>query len=231
MTKVFTSFWLLCMVLIVACNDGGVRKGKSPERQVYADYSISGEEGNDSVSCVFRFYKGGPGNLAVLLHEPAKVVLDGQVVQPDSARLSGIYYEVSRPLEQFKGNHEIIFTNEDGKEYRQSFEFISFSIMPELPERLPKRSLVIKLTDFPKQNMAVRLSITDTSFATNDINEIVNVANGQLHIDQSSLEKLKAGPVVLEIVREEEKPIQTKDNVGGRIIISYGLKKEFELVE
>lgn len=74
----------------------------------------------------------------------------------------------------------------------------------------------------------MRLVLADTAFATNDINEIVDVDNGNLLITDSMLQRLKAGPVFFEIVKEEERRLQ---NIRGRITTSYGLKREFELVE
>jgi hypothetical protein len=57
--------------ILAACtnNDQKAAKKPAPDR-IYLDYKISGEEENENVTCLIRFYRGGP-NGPSLVHAGA----------------------------------------------------------------------------------------------------------------------------------------------------------------
>ena len=216
---------------MAACNNEDKIKQRNTQDKLFCDYKIMGEEGNELVNCLFLFKQGGPEGKPVLLMYPAKLTLDGAIIYPDNAGLSGVIYDTTKSLMEFAGKHSIVFTDMGGQAHAASFEFTPFSLAEEIPAKIERASFTIRLNDFGEGKVAVRLVMADTAFATNDINEIVNVDNGNLLITDSMLQKLKAGPIFFEIVKEEEKNLRKASKINGRIITSYGLKREFELAE
>jgi hypothetical protein len=77
----------------------------------------------------------------------------------------------------------------------------------------------------------VRLLLIDTAFSNNDVINLVDVQNGQLHITNDMLQQLKSGPVSMEIYKEETRRLKNAPKAGGKIFISYGLQRDFELVD
>src|SRR5215213_10133191 len=125
---------LICLTaVIVACNSAEMRPGKNADPDaIYAEYRISAQEEDENVSCIFQFKSGGPNGSTILLNEPGKIELDGEMVPADSARFAGIYYEVVKPINAFTGKHSIVFTASNKKQYREDFEFIPFKLANEL---------------------------------------------------------------------------------------------------
>jgi hypothetical protein len=224
---------LFLAAIMPACNneeETGSTRNVNPER-IYFDYVITAEEGSESVTCRLQYKLGGKNGPALLLDSPGRVEMDGRVLAPDSAKYTGAYYEIDTTLSAFTGRHTIVYTASDGRQYREEFEFRPFTLAAELPERVKREDLVIRLKNFPFRETPVRLVLTDTSFGTTWINETIGVVNGELVITRQMLEGLRSGPIGLEIYREEERRLRQRTRQGGRISITYGLKREFELLD
>lgn len=197
---------------------------------IYFDYTVTAEEGNENATCVFQ-YKNYDAEGKAIDIEPGKVQLDGQELRSDSARLSGFFYEVQKPIDSFAGKHTIVFTNADGREYKNEFDFYPFSIEKPLPAKIKRELFTIPLKNFPPTEKSVRLLLLDTAFASTGFNDLVPVINGKIEIDESILSTIKAGPINLELYLEKEVPLKQTTKAGGRVSITYGLRKEFELVD
>jgi hypothetical protein len=165
----------------------------------------------------------------MLLEPPAMLELDGELLQPDSAGFSGIFYEISFPLEGFGGKHRLRFTSPEGKAYEQEFEYYAFSLSHNLMEEISSGAFELRLEDMPEDEVRVNLSLVDTSFTTNDVNEPVMVRDGSLKVTERMLSKLSKGPVMMEIFREDEQVLQFGPH-RGVLTTTYGLNREFLLV-
>ena len=171
---------------------------------------------------------GGPNGTTLILDEPSKVELDGEKLPLDSAKLTGAYYEVLKYLHDFSGRHTIVFTDLNKKQYKEEFEFAPFTIDPPVPQSLTRGELVFDLKGLDSIDF-IRVVLTDTSFYSDDINEIDTVKNGKVIISADRIARLENGPIILEFYKEIEKPVENGTREGGRIFITYGLKREFEL--
>ncbi|HEY0067546.1 MAG TPA: hypothetical protein VGB46_09285 [Flavisolibacter sp.] len=218
---------LLAILFLVSCKeaDGPPAEG-SGRSAIYFDYQVTGEEGRDDVTCLMRFQEGDAEGDAVLL-PPGAVEMDGQPVSPDSARITGVYYEVRRPLAEFAGVHRISFTDSKKNRIEQEFTFSPFTLKTDLPARISRRNFVLDL-DGVEKGTTIRLVLTDTSFESQDINKAAQFS-GPIRLDPFILNKLVNGPIILIINSEEERRVMNK--ARGRISISYGLQREFELVD
>ena len=231
------NFWKKSLLVVFAfisavlsCTNRDRIKSKTNYDQVFLDYSITAEEGNENVTCVFQYKYGGEDGKAINI-EPSKVELDGQPIETDSAKLSGFFYEVQKPLDSFAGKHSIVFTTPDNKEYRNDFNFFPFTLEKPLPEKLRRKPFTIQLKNFPPNEKAVRLLLLDTAFESSGYNDLVPVINGVIQVDRNILNSVRRGPVVLELYSEQEVPLRQRTLAGGRISITYALKAEFDLID
>jgi hypothetical protein len=222
----FVPGFIILFVFVSACTNNpiGNKKEIDPDA-IFFDYMIRGDEDDSNVTLYLQFRIGGPNGYALTLKDPAKVELDGEIISVDSARLTGAYYEIQKPADSFVGKHTITFTDFNKKVYKEEFEYQPFSMETEL-ENVSRGDLVFHLEGLEKEDY-LHVSATDTSFTSRDIIEIDTVRNGKLIIPAGKLKYLVNGPITLLLSKETQKI--TREKIRGRITISYGLKREFEL--
>ena len=227
----FTAIILsLLFLFFISCkNDIGGSKDVNPQN-IYFDYKIWGEEGKDNITCLFRYHFSGQNGISLLLSEPSRVELDGEKIPPDSAKRSGVFYEIQKPLVDFTGKHTIIFTGIDNKQYQEDFHFQPFALKTGPPSISARQDWVFQLEGLQPLDY-IRVIVIDTFFASNGINEIDTVKNGTLVIQKEKLNNLVNGPVTMVLFKEEEYPIKNGTKRGGKLFITYGLKRQFELKE
>jgi hypothetical protein len=205
----------------------GNSKDVNPDA-VFFDYEVWAEEGKEDVTVNLQYRMGGKNGTTLILNEPSKVILDGEQLKVDSAKVTGAYYEVQKPLPLFAGIHTISFTDLNKKVYNEEFEFKPFSLEPDVPSTLNRGDLVFNFKGLdPVDYLSVIL--TDTSYTSDDINDIDTVRNGRLVIKADRLSALINGPIHLQFYREQVLPLKKPTKEGGKFIITYGLKRDFEL--
>jgi hypothetical protein len=229
--KTIVVLFLGIAAIVAGCKnkDRVVKNGIDPD-WIYFDYNITAEEGNENVTCVFQ-YKAYDAEGKAINIEPGKVELDNQQLPSDSTRLSGFFYEVQKPVDSFAGKHTVVFNNPGNRKYKSEFEFSPFVLAEELPEKINRKPFIIYLKNFPATEKKVRLLLLDTVFSNTGFNDLVPVVDGKVHFDESILKTIKPGPINLELYMEQEVPLKQTTKAGGKISITYGLKREFELVE
>ena len=208
-------------------NEIGNSKDVNPDA-VYFDYEIWAEEGREDVTVNLQYRMGGKNGTTLLLDEPSKVMLDGEQLQVDSAKVTGAYYEIQRPFSSFTGKHSITFIDLNKKEYIEEFEFIPFMLDPDVPATINRGDLVFKFKGLDSLDY-LNVILTDTSFKSADINDMDTVRNGRLVIAAGRLSALINGPINLQFHREVVKPLKNGTKEGGKFYIHYGLKREFDL--
>jgi hypothetical protein len=218
--------FVLFLLCFFSCNN---KTSEGAERTaIYADYNITAEEGGDTATCLFTFYDGGTREASLFLEAPASISLDGTRIPGDSAGLSGAYYELRKPLEGFAGTHTIVFKNEMGKTYTETFRFQPFRLVTKLGEAVTRAPITLQLTGLQPTDY-LRVLLTDTSFVSADINETDTVRNGQLVISREALRNIASGPVTLHLFKEEERRLRHPPDGGGKLSLTYGLSREFNL--
>jgi hypothetical protein len=222
-------FLIGVVVFLLSCRF----RTSNPERGVktggiYFDYKIKGEEKDGKVTVYLQFKEGGPNGPSLILNDPAKVELDGHAIDRDNAKVTGAYYEIQRSADSFEGKHIIVFTDLDEKKYNEEFQYHPFGLQKEIPAIINRGDIMFDLKGVKNMD-AIRVAATDTSFASRDINEIDTVRNGKLILADSKLKSLVDGPIILMLSKETDEPIRNATKGGGRIVIDYGLQREFEL--
>jgi hypothetical protein len=220
---------LVSLVFLFSCtsNEIGNSKDVNPDA-IFFDYEVWAEEGKEDVTVNLQYRMGGKNGTTLVLDEPSKVMLDGEQLKVDSAKVTGGYYEVQRPLTSFAGKHSINFTDLNKREYNEEFEFRPFSLEPDVPSTLNRSDLVFNFKGLdPVDYLSVIL--TDTSFTSADINDVDTVRNGRLVIRSERLSALINGPIHLQFYREQTLSLKKSTKEGGKFMITYGLKRDFEL--
>lgn len=209
----------------IACNNKKDKKYNANPGAIYFDYKITGKEGDDNLTVMIQYRDGGKEGDAVAVN---KVMLDGEIITGDSAKMTGFFYELHKPISTFSGQHYIVFTDIDSKEYKEEFEFQPVVLLTAIADTLQKSDLVFTFQGLEADDH-IRVVLTDTSFYNDGINMVNTVINGKLVITQSDLESIAPGPVQLEFIWEFEREVKNGTEAGGRLLITYSLKREFIL--
>jgi hypothetical protein len=221
---------ILCVTLVLmgcTSNEIGYSKEVNPDA-VYFDYTVWGDEESGNVTAKFQYRFGGPNGTTLVLEDPARVEFDGELLQVDSSKMNGAWYEVNRPVKNFNGKHQVIYTDGNKKQYKEEFEFNVFSLVAEIPNELKREDLVFELDGLAPEDY-IKILLTDTSFYSRGIERLDTVHNGRIFITRQELDNLKNGPISVEFYRDDEMSLKETTKEGGRLSISYGLKRVFEL--
>ncbi|MBC7874289.1 MAG: hypothetical protein H7Y01_09855 [Ferruginibacter sp.] len=226
--------FFIALINLLACNIKKEDKKADPD-SIYFDYKVTAEEGDDNLTILLQYRDGGEQGDAMSIGEPGKVMLDGEVLTPDSTRMTGTFYELHKPINGFSGKHSIIFTGIDKKEYREEFYFEPVSLLTPIADTIHRLDLIadpviIGFSGLDREDY-IRVVLTDTTYYNDGINRVDSVRNGQLTLTKADLEELADGPVQLEFIREYERPVKNGTGEGGRLLITYRLKRGFFLKE
>ena len=224
----------LCSLLIplffLACKGEEKKAAKTgiSAQNLFLEYQVWGDEEREFVTVLLQLRNKSRNGKTVELAAPGFVELDGEVLQPDSSRLSGVFYETQRPLAEFAGKHKITIRDENKDLVSEEFEYTPFTLATPLSQKVKKAGLTLTLKGLNTEDK-LRVTMVDTVFSTADINELMPVINGKLQISSEALQDVKEGPVTLLLFKEEERRIENPSVKGGKIAVTYGLKREFDL--
>jgi hypothetical protein len=223
------ALYFICLFTFFSCssNEIGNSRDVNPE-SVYFDYRVWGDEESGDVTVKIQYRFAGPNGTTLLLGEPSKVTLDGVPIKADSSRMSGAYYEVSKRVQEFAGRHTIVFTDLNNKKYKEEFSFHPITLTTKVPKQIQRGDLVFDLEGLAPKDY-VRVMVTDTASFSEGISRIDTVINGRIIITKEALKRLVNGPVHFELSKEDEKRIKDGTKEGGKLSVSYELKREFEL--
>jgi hypothetical protein len=208
-------------------NEIGNSKDVNPE-SIYFDYKIWGEEGKDDITVMLQYRFAGANGTTLVLEEPGKVEFDGKTIEADSSKMTGAYYEIMKPVNEFSGKHRIVFTDLNKKQYKEEFSFQPVSLRTKVPATIHRGDLVFELDGLEPLDY-VRILLTDTSFLSEGINRVDTVKNGRVIIKKEELKTVINGPIHLELYKEVEKLLKNGTKEGGQLSVTYGLKREFVL--
>jgi len=219
---------VLLLLFFLSCTNIDVRKEKSDPNDIYFDYIAWGDEETGTITLKLQFRAGGPNQRAMLLQSPSTVMLDNQLLQPDSTKFMGAYYEFTAPTRDFGGEHSIVFTDNKNHQYKTLFEFPVVRFRSEPDSVIGRRDMVLDLEGL-KAEGHIRVLMTDTSFYGRGIEKIDSFDNNPLVITREDLRDLKNGPVYMELFREEDRELTETMNAGGRFYLSYSLNRSLFL--
>lgn len=227
------TLWILGLAL---WGSGCKEEEKAPAKKglsgqsLFLEYQIWGDEEREYVTVLLQLRHKNNSGKTLKLNPPGFVALDGEALQPDSSRMSGYFYEALKPLPGFAGHHKITVVDENKEQASEEFEYTPFRLTSSIGDRVGKGGLSLRLSGLKAEDR-VRVILVDTVFSTPDINEMLPVVDGRLQISAELLTSVRTGPVTLLLFKEEERRIHHPAVSGGKIAVTYGVKREFDLVD
>jgi len=221
------SFFLIIAASIISCtgNDRSNLSNVSPDL-LYFDYRVTGDEDAGYITVRLQYRLVDAGGPALLTR--GKVELDGTTLKADSSKMNGAYFEMTKPVKEFTGHHNIVFTDRNGKQYKEEFDFQPISLKQAFPAVINRGDLSFDVDGLATKDY-LKVMLTDTVRFGAGIERIDTVNNGHVVITMEDFEALANGPVNLQISREVERGIKNGTRRGGKRYMSYELKREFEL--
>lgn len=225
------SWWpLLLLLLLTACADEKGESRASKPSYIYAHYQFTADESKGQVAGLLQFFEDGPRGEPLLLQTPAGIQVDGKVLTADSALRTGPFYEMVQPLQNFAGAHTITLTDEHGQTYKEEFAFEPLVLQTEIGQTIKRGNLELAVSGV-QRGEKVRVLLVDIDFNTDDINRLQVLEDGKLVLTAEDLQQVATGPVTLMLYKEIERPLENSTATGGKFSLTYGLSREFELVE
>jgi hypothetical protein len=229
-SKYILIFSTCILFLFVGCinyEKRAVDNSINPEA-VFFDYNIWGDEESGNIIIRLQYRRGWQEGSAIVLAQSARVELDGEPLVLDSSKMNGAWYEISKSAKEFSGRHLNKLTDENSNEYVEEFDFSLLTLRSEVPRVISRNDLAFGLNGL-KQEDTIQVLLTDTAYYSRGIDRIDTVQNGLVRISRADLDNVRNGPVVIEFYKDEEWALTQTRKAGGRIFISYGLKRVFEL--
>jgi hypothetical protein len=197
--------------------------------QVYFDYKISGSQESENVVVMLQFrFKGSQGP-TLFLDTPSGVKIDGMPIPGDSTRMTGPYYEIIFQANGFEGTHSIEYTNIDGDKFSEDFEYQPMMINGLADSSINQNEDLVLDIDGLDSVDYVRIVLTDTSRYNEGINRLDTIRDRRLMITREDLQELSPGPLQMVLTREYERPVKNGSKRGGKIAITYEIRKELYL--
>lgn len=216
---------MFCYVL-VGCLNEDKQAEYSPD-QLFLDYSVTTSEEDSMVNILLHFRDTREGD-ALLLPMPANVQLDGKMLQPDSAKIGGYFYETFKPMSGFSGKHQIIYTDTKNRVYRADFEFEPLTMLDKLPDTLDGNELQVEFSGVGNKDR-LYVIYRDTSTINEDFRRNAEPGAKSIRLVQPDFESLFDGPVQMEFIRETTIPVKPLPPGGGQLYLSYLIRKELVL--
>jgi hypothetical protein len=217
---------LLLLVFFFSCK-GGEEDKEITAAPVFFHLQVNGDEELGTVTCLLRFHEDDADGDAIAL--PGEVQLDGTVLPPDSARMSGVHYEARIPAAGFAGRHKLSFDVGNDKKVVEEFSFTPFRLKNDFTGEVSRRSVVLDFEGL-EPGTTVFFVMTDTSFESPDINESLEYSGEPVVLDEEMMGRLVNGPVTMQLSSEKNRAVR-KGAGRGRISIEYTLRRDFDLVE
>jgi hypothetical protein len=226
-----TSLFFLSVLIIVSCNTREEESVKFISNDaVYFDYQVWGDDEKGSITVMLQYREEDADGRPISLKLPSKAELDGKLLDTGSTKSSGPFFEYTTTVDSFAGKHAIIFTDKTGKQYEEKFEFKPFHLVSGWQDIRHREDIELEFEGLNKEDY-IRVIALDTAFRSRGINETDTVRGGKLAITKTQLKTLVNGPIRLEFYKEEEKPVKDATSAGGYLLITYALKRDFQLVD
>jgi len=223
-------FVLLFMVFlsVYSCSSRDKKhNGPASPELLYLDYQLNAEAGDDKLTLKFRFLDEEDGDV-FSLPAGAGLFLDGEELQADSTKGSGVFYEVHKEMETFAGIHEVELRNQGKTLLTDHFSFRPIRPVYDIPDTIDRGDLLLELEGLEPEDY-IRTTATDTAFYNPGVNRLDTIKNGQYFLAANELGKLHSGPVQLLLQREWELYLEGENGPRGKKSLNFLLKKEIYL--
>jgi hypothetical protein len=222
--------WLLIFMILLAAVVTGCKNRQQEAydpKKTEADYAITFNEGEDSVH-VFISFKNYDDGEGVFLPEPAAVLFDGKKLEPVDSKFAGYFYEIFLPVNNFTGNHYIIYTDVNNNESRENIRFEPLTLTTEMPDTIGDRDLELRFKGVQPADI-LTFVLRDTSVNHDDLVLDTRAGDSILLINNSDFKMFDDGPVQVEITRESLRTNKISGGTRTHFKMMYNIKKELYL--
>ena len=219
-------------MILFSCQalDKKTPEATTPLSQIYLHCQVTGDDEREFVTVLIQLFKGRQQGKAIKMPEPGFVELNGNVLTADSTPVTGYFYEMMVPVEEFRGEHKITIADDAKQQASETFMYSPFQLVTQFGNAISKQDLIFELRGV-EDNETMQVVLIDTVYSTSDINRIDTIRNNKLLIAQDELYNIETGPVTLLIYKEESRRATAPGLLGGKLNLSFGIKREFELTD
>jgi len=214
---------LLVITSLFACNSNEIGESKDVNQdKIYMDYHISYNEGDDQVALNFQYRFAGAAGTTLVLNNPSYVKLDGEILKVDSSKYGGAFYTAIKNYKAFLGKHSISFTDINGKNFENSFEFAPFTLvnLPAITDRNKDLLVSYNINGLNKDDDIEINSVgTDSSFHYHQPGSSTSAT-----IPASDLKRQKNADINFEATIYRKIRLTNSTSEGGSLQLTYRLK-------
>lgn len=213
---------LLVITGLFACNSNEIGESRDVNQdKIYMDYSISYTEGDAQVALNFQYRFAGAAGTTLVLNKPSQVKLDGELLKADSSKYGGAFYVANKNYKTFLGKHSIQFTDINGKQFENSFEFAPFTLvnLPETADRNKDLLISYNISGLNANDDIELNSVdTDSSFHYHQPGSSASVV-----IPAADLKRQKRNELSFEAAVYRQIPLDHTTSEGGKLMLTYRL--------
>lgn len=219
---------LIFIFLLASCKNKKDKQFAWPGN-IFLDYKIIANEGDDNLTILLHFRDKRDGD-ALEIPAEGSVQFDGELIQPDSAKMTGFFYELHKPIDRFAGKHEIVYTDINKVVYKEEFQFNPLLLVSPLPDTLGRQPLELKFSGADSTE-TIQVVYRDTSFNNEDSRILGKRGQLSFILDSTSFEGLNPGPVQFDFIKEQKRKLNSATGAGGQLISIYTIRREVYLKE
>ena len=213
---------LLVITGLFACNSNEIGESRDVNQdKIYMDYNISYTEGDAQVALNFQYRFAGAAGTTLVLNKPSQVKLDGELLKADSSKYGGAFYVANKNYKAFLGKHSIQFTDINGKQFENSFEFAPFTLvnLPETADRNKDLLISYNINGLnANDDIEINSVDTDSSFHYHQPGSSASVA-----IPATDLKRQKRNELSFEAAVYRQIPLEHTTSEGGKLMLTYRL--------
>jgi hypothetical protein len=214
----------ICLLTgLFACNSNEIGESKDVNQdKIYMDYRISYTEGDDQVTLNFQYRFAGAAGTTLVLNNPSQVKLDGEILKADSSKYGGAFYTSNKNYSSFLGKHNISFTDINGKNFENSFEFTAFTLvnLPATADRNKDLLVSYNINGLNKNDdIEINSVDTDSSFHYHQSGSASSVT-----IPAPDLKRQKKNEVSFETTIYRDLLLKQTTSEGGQLMLTYRIK-------
>ena len=208
---------------LFSCDSNEIGESKDVNQdKIYMDYNISYTEGEDEVALNFQYRFAGAAGTTLVLNNPSQIKLDGEILKADSSKYGGAFYSVNKNSQAFLGKHSISFTDINGKQFENNFEFAPFTLV-NLPATADRNKDLVVGYYINGLNADDDIEInsvdTDSSFHYHQ-----SGAHTSATIPALDLKRQKKDDVSFEATIYRKLALKQTAAEGGKLMLTYRLK-------
>ena len=208
---------------LFACDSNEIGESKDVNQdKIYMEYNVSYTEGEDKVALDFKYRFAGAAGTTLVLNNPSQVKLDGEILKVDSSKYGGAFYTANKTYNAFLGKHNIEFTDVNGKNFDNSFEFTPFTLvnLPATAERNKDLFISYNINGLnADDDIEINSVDTDSSFHYHPSGTKSSAA-----IPAWDLKRQKNQEVSFETTIYRNLALKQTTSEGGKLMLTYRLK-------